>query len=49
MDGEEGVGTDKFLEDIEPKSDAFGEAGVIGGPSRLLGSLSEDLIGEEDR
>ena len=49
MEGDEGVGIDKFLDDVEAKSDPLGDAGVIGGPSRFAGSLSEERTGDGDR
>lgn len=49
MEGDEGVGIDKFLDDVEAKSDPLGDAGVIGGPSRFPGSLSKERTGDDDR
>jgi len=49
MEGGDGGGIDKFLDDVEAKSDPLGDAGVIGGPSRFPGSLSEERTGDCDR
>ena len=48
MEGDDGDGIDKFLDDVEAKSDPLGDAGVIGGPSRFPGSLSKERTGDDD-